>query len=174
MFYDKLKRKKGTKDGMAKQEFHIEDYLNDISPDYADFIMSLHSYLTENGCVLTLKQAANGHVASYSKNKKVIANFVSRKKGPVVRIYGDNVSKYIGFMETLPDGMIKAVAKAPACKRLLDPAACNSRCSMGYDFTVKGAHHQKCKYNCFMFEINAENYTYIKDFLENELRERAA
>jgi len=158
---------------MAKQVFHIEDFINDISPDYADFIMALHGFLMENDCTVTLKQAANGHVVSYAKNKKVIANFVSRKKGPVIRIYGDNVRKYMGFMETLPDGMIKAIAKAPVCKRLLDPAACNSRCSMGYDFTVNGAYYQKCKYNCFMFEINADNYPYIKDFLENEARERA-
>lgn len=159
---------------MVKQEFHIEDFLNDISPDYADFIMALHGCLIESSCAVTLKQAANGHVVSYTKNKKVIANFVSRKKGPVIRIYADNVNKYIGFMETLPDEMIKSITKAPACKRLLDPAACNSRCSMGYDFTVRGVHHQKCKYNCFMFEINADNYPHIKGFLENEMEERAA
>ena len=159
---------------MAKQEYHIEDFLNDISPDCADFIMALHGYLTENDCAMTMKQAANGHVVSYAKNKKVIANFVSRKKGPVVRIYGDNASKYTGFMETLPDTMLSSIAKAPACKRLLNPGDCNSRCSMGYDFTVKGAHHQKCKYNCFMFEINAGHFPSIKAFLEHEVRERSA
>lgn len=154
---------------MAKQEFHIEDFLNDISPDYADFIMGLHNLLIENDCAMTMKQAANGHVVSYAKNKKTVANFVSRKKGPVARIYGYNVSKYIDFMETLPDSMIKSIAKAPVCKRLLDPSTCNSRCSTGFDFTVKGTHHQKCKYNCFMFEITAENDPYIKGFLEHEL-----
>ena len=33
---------------MAKQEFHIEGFLNDISPDCADFIMALHDYLIKN------------------------------------------------------------------------------------------------------------------------------
>jgi len=159
---------------MAKQEFHIEDYMSDINPDYTDRILALHQLLTEQGCVMTLKKAASGHVVSYAKNKKVIANFVSRKKGPMVRVYGDNVNKYPCFIETLPEAMLKAIDKAPACKRLLDPATCNSRCSMGYDFTVKDTHHKKCKYSCFMFELNDTNFPYIKDFLEREAKERVA
>ncbi len=159
---------------MAKKEAHIEDYLNDISPDYADFILALHQQLTDGGCLLELKEAANGHVVSYRKDKRIVANFVSRKKGPLIRIYGENVSKYAAFVETLPDGMMKAVAKAPACKRLINSADCSSRCPMGYDFMVKGEHYQKCRYNCFLFEINTGNFPHIKSLLENELKERAA
>jgi hypothetical protein len=159
---------------MVKKEHHIEDYINDISPDYADFILALHQQLTEAGCLLELKQAANGHVVSYRKDKRIAANFVSRKKGPLIRIYGENVGKYAAFIETLPDNMMKAIAKTPACKRLLNSAECSSRCPMGYDFTVKDERYQKCRYNCFLFEINADNLPHIKGLLENELRERAA
>ena len=159
---------------MAKKEAYIEDYLNDISNDYAEYILALHQQLTEASCMLELKQAANGHVVSYRKDKKIIANFVSRKKGPCVRIYGENVRKYTAVIESFPDSMMNAIAKAPVCKRLIDSTDCSSRCPMGYDFTVKGERYQKCRYNCFLFEINAVNFPYIKGLLDKELAERTA
>jgi hypothetical protein len=112
---------------------------------------------------------------SYSdRNKRVILNFVFRKSGLIVRIYGDAVNAYLDFMETLPDGMIRAIEKAPVCKRLIDFTKYNSRCRMGYDFVLKGKHHQKCRYNCFMFLVSHENNPFIRDFLENELNAREA
>jgi len=68
--------------------------------------------------------------------------------------------------------MVKAIDAALVCKRLLDPTACNSKCSAGYDFTVSGKRFQKCKNGCFVFFINNENNSYIKSFVENEMRAR--
>lgn len=161
---------------MAKEEFRFEDFLNDISPEYADIAGNLHNFLLESGCGLKMQLAKSGHVVSYTdpKTKKVTANFVSRKKGPVVRIYGDNAYKYMDFLESLPEAMIKFVGKSPDCKRLLDPAKCNQKCPMGYTLTLNGDTYKKCRYGCFMFEMNADSAPYIKTFLENELRERTA
>ena len=105
-------------------------------------------------------------------NKRVLLNYAFRKNGLVIRIYGDHVNDYIAFMETIPDGMQKAIAKAPVCKRLLDFTQCNPRCRMGYDFTLKGTRHQKCRYNGFMLPVTHENNPFIRAFLENELEAR--
>lgn len=157
-----------------KEEILIEDSTNEVDPSYESFINSLHKYLLENGCKMKIELKSSGYLVSYSHtpSKKVIVNFVFRKKGLIIRIYGDNVNKYLEFMDTLPAGMVKSIAKAPICKRLVNPNDCNPKCSMGYDFTINSDHFQKCKYNCFMFNVNDENNPYIKSFVENEVKER--
>lgn len=161
---------------MGKEEFKYEDFLGAVNPIYADFVNQTNDFLIQNGCKIKIDLAKNGYLVSYShaKTKRVVANFVFRKNGLVIRIYGDYINKYIDFAETLPAAMIKSIEKAPVCKRLIDPTTCNSRCSMGYDFTIKGVQYKRCKYNCFMFEINDDNIPFVKAFLENEIKERTA
>lgn len=160
---------------MSKDGLRFEDFLMEVDSACLGIVTQLHEYLTENGCGVKLEAAKSGYVVSYSHNKtkKVIANYVFRKKGLIIRIYGDNVSNYAELIDTLPAGMADAIEKAPMCKRLMDPSKCNSRCPMGYIFTLKGTEHKKCRYNSFMFLINDENASYIKSFLENELMLRA-
>ena len=159
---------------MDKKELKFEDFLMDVNPAYHEFVKQVHHYLLENECSIKMDVAKNGYLVSYSdKNKRVILNFVFRKSGLVTRIYGDNVNHYNDFLETLPAGMIKAIEKAPVCKRLIDITKCNSKCRMGYDFMLKGTRHQKCQYNCFMFLVNDENNLFISDFLKKELTARA-
>ena len=160
---------------MDKKELKFEDFLMDVNPAYHEFVTSTHGFLLENGCSVKMDMAKNGYLVSYSdKGKRVIANFVFRKSGLVIRIYGDNAHLYNDFMETLPDGMIKAIEKAPVCKRLMDITKCNSRCRMGYSFMLKGARHHKCQYNSFMFVVNVENIPAISGFLKKELAARAS
>jgi len=115
---------------------------------------------------MSLKTAVLFHIRT---GKSGLANFVFRKSGLVIRVYGDYVHKYNDYLETLPIGMVKGIEKAPVCKRLIDITKCNSKCRMGYEFTLKGNHHQKCQYNCFMFPVNDENIPFIREFLEREL-----
>lgn len=159
-----------------KEEIPFEDFLITVDPKYQAFVFGLHEYMLENDCKTKIELKSSGHLVSYqhTPTKKVIVNFVFRKKGLIVRIYGDNVNKYLAFMEGLPVGMAKSIAKAPVCKRLVNPNDCNPKCSKGYDFNIGGEHFQKCRYNCFMFEVNDESNTYIKSFIENEIKERIA
>ena len=160
---------------MDKKELKFEDFLRNVNPAYCDFAVNLHEYLLGQGCGMKMDIAKNGYLVSYSDTKKrVILNFVFRKIGLITRIYGDAVNDYGDFIDTLPAGMVKAIEKAPACKRMIDSSKCNSRCRMGYDFMLQGTRQQKCQYNCFMFQVNAENNPFIRKFLENELSSRAA
>ena len=158
---------------MQEKDLNFEGFLMDVNPDYHEAVTQIHHLLLEKGCGIKMELAKNGYVVSYSdKNKRVLLNFVFRKSGLVARIYGDAVSRYNDFIETLPDAMVKTVEKAPVCRRLIDITKCNSRCRMGYEFTLKGTHYQKCQYNCFMFPVNAESIPFISGFLKNELAAR--
>ena len=158
---------------MDKKDLKFEDFLMDVDPAYHIFVTQTHDLLLENGCSIKMDLAKNGYLVSYSdRNKRVLLNFVFRKSGLITRIYGDNVNGYNDFLETLPGEMVKAIEKAPVCKRLIDITKCNSKCRMGYDFTLKDTQYQKCQYNCFMFLVTDENVPFISKFLTKELKAR--
>jgi hypothetical protein len=95
-----------------------------------------------------------------------------RKKGLLLRIYGENIGAYDDFLQALPQQMVDAIKSAPICKRLVH-GACSPKCS-GYDFVIRGERYQKCRYACFEFLVADESNPSIKTFVENELKERAA
>ena len=64
--------------------------------------------------------------------------------------------------------MARSVQEAPVCKRLVDPAACNQKCSMGYDFILKGERLQRCRNNAFLFLLDEESRPFIKSLLLRE------
>jgi len=158
---------------MPKETITFEQFLSTVDSNYQGFIQELHNYLLDNDCKPVFEQKSNGYFVSYKEGKpqKSIVNFLFRKKGLIVRVYGENVGEYLDFLETLPDEMTKAIEKAPICKRFTDPTVCNSKC-IGYDFNLKGSHFQKCKIGCFMFFVNDGNNPYIKEFVENEMTRR--
>jgi len=160
---------------MEKKNVTYDDFILNVNPEYHEFVARTRELLFKRGCVEKIDQAKNGQLVSYSdKNKRVILNFVFRKSGLITRIYGDFVNQYPDFMETLPDGMTKAIEKAPVCKRLIDITKCNPRCRMGYDFNLKSARQQKCRYSCFMFPVNHEDIPFIEAFIASELNAREA
>ncbi len=164
----------------AVEEFLLKDadfslFLNDIAPDDADRALNIHQLLLDHHCELSLKAAANGQVASYkdASSGAVVANLVSRKTGPRVRIYADNAQSYLPQIEALPENLKKSIVKAPNCKQLADPPSCNAKCKKGYVFVLGGETYKKCRYNCFLLPLSAASLPYIKTLLTSELRARA-
>lgn len=146
----------------------FEEFLKDVDPLYQEFVQQTHDFLLSSGCKLKLQLAKSGYVVSYShgKSKKVLLNFVFRKSGLFARIYGDYVKQE--FLESLPPKMKQSIVKSPLCK------LCNPRCMKGYSFTLEGAEHQKCRYNCFLFVLDEESIPFVRQFLETEIKERDA
>lgn len=159
---------------MDEVKIKFDDFLMDVEPENLSFVLELNDYLLENGCSIKIQAAKSGYVVSYTHLKKVLANYVFRKNGMIIRIYGNHIGDYNRFLNDLPDDMVKAIQKAPVCKRLLDSSKCNSRCPMGYTFLLKDETYKKCRYSSFMFPVNSESGSYIKVFLENEIIERTA
>lgn len=152
------------------EKIAFQEFLASVHMDNQEFVKELHHELTELGCKIDIKSAKSGYVASYSLNKKTIANYVFRKKGMLARIYAGHIGQYMEVLDTLPDEMIRSIQEAQICKRLVDPTACNQKCSMGYEFSLKGEWLQRCRNNAFMFLINEESKPYIKSLLLYEVK----
>lgn len=161
---------------MEAQKPTFEQFLIDVDPSQLPYVMQIHTFLTDNGCKIKIELAKNGYVVSYTvvKVKKVIANFIFRKNGLLIRIYADNVSNYNNMLHAFPAEMQDAMVKASNCKRLLDPTKCSSRCPMGNVFSLRGETQKKCRYSSFVFLLSEQNTPFVQSFLENELRERSA
>jgi len=159
---------------MAQEKISFEQFLATVDASNEVFIQDLHNYLTDKGCKATFEEKKSGMLASYKVGKppRAVANLLFRKQGMLVRIYGENTSEYHDFLQTLPADMIRSIADAGICKRLVHNT-CSPKCT-GYDFTIGNEHFQKCRYNCFEFLITGESSPYIKSFVEHEIGERSA
>lgn len=152
------------------EKLTFQGFLASVDGETQRFVSDLHDELTQLGCKIDVKSAKSGYVVSYSLNKKTIANYVFRKKGLFARIYAGHIAQYRELLDTLPDGMVRAIQQSPVCKRLVDPAACNQKCAMGYDFILKGERLQKCRNGAFMFLLDEESKPFVKAFLLNEVK----
>lgn len=150
------------------KKISFDDFMASVAIENQDFIKELHDKLMELGCKVEIKAAKSGYMVSYIFNKKTVANYVFRKKGMFVRIYGVHVNEYEELLNTLPEQMIHAIEAAPVCKRLVEPGSCNPKCSMGYDFWLKGEHYQKCRSSAFLFLVCPQYNPYIQSLLLNE------
>ena len=138
------------------------------------FINQLHAYLQKNDCVEKIKEAANGYVVSYvhKPTARTVANYVFRKKMPMLRIYADNILSYIDIV-SWPDTMKETIRNGGNCSRLINPTACNSRCLKGFDFILDGERQQKCRCNSsFTFFLNDETKPYLSEIMEYEIQAR--
>jgi len=157
---------------MAQEKITFEQFLEAVDTDNKPFVQELHSYMMDNGCKVTFEEKKSGFLASYKYGKppKSVINFVFRKHGMLTRIYGEHISSYPDFLNSLPPEMVKSIEDAGICKRLVNNT-CSPKCS-GYDFIIGDMHFQKCRYNCFEFLMTHETNPYIKSFIEHELTGR--
>ena len=147
----------------------FEEFLQSVEERERSFVGELHEFLSENGCKCDIKESKSGFVVSYACSKKTLMNYVQRKTGTKARIYAANIGSYQEILNTLPPKVKADIVKAAPCKRLLDPTACNPKCSMGYTFEMDGELYKKCRNTAFMFALSEENDPFIKEFLEKEL-----
>ena len=155
---------------MEQANYQFEDFLMSVNEAHKDFVLTVHETLLREGCKVKIESKASGFFVSYAhpKTKRSLLNFIFRKKGLIVRLYPSDVEKCAQLLDRLPESMEKEIAKACNCKRLIDPADCNSKCPMGYDITIRGTRYQKCRYNCFMFTVTDESVPFIMEFIALE------
>jgi len=160
---------------MPELAIPFSDFLIAAGASHETFINQLHAYLQENDCVWKIREAANGHVVSYihKPTKRTVANYVFRKKMPMLRVYADNILSYEGNISKWPDSMKDTIRNGGNCSRLVDPTACNSRCLKGFDFVLDGERQQKCRcHMSFTFFLNDETKPYLQEIIEREIQAR--
>ena len=155
-------------------QYRFEDFIAGVAPAYRKFVVNIHESLLRDSYNIKIESKISGMTASYAhpKTRRNVLSFFFRKANLLTRVYADNLAQYTGFLNRLPEKMEKEIAKASLCKRLVNPDECNPKCIKGYDFFVRKNHYQKCRYNCFQFEVNAESIPVLADFIENERKER--
>lgn len=160
----------------TKETYTFDQFLPEVNPGHLPFVMEIHKVLLQKGYATKVELAKNGYVVSYlqPKTKKTLLNYVFRKGGMQARIYGDHFAQYLSAVKTLPPTMVKQMAKQPDCKRLFTPTSCNSRCTMGYTFTIDETLYQKCRYGCFLFPVTDESIPYLRSLIEGEAAAREA
>ena len=157
---------------MAQTKISFEQFMESVDEDNKPFVDELHKYLLEKGCKVNFEEKKNGFLASYKigKPQRALLNFAFRKKGMHTRIYGERISGYADFLNTLPSEMLNAIQNSSICKRLVHNT-CSPKC-IGYDFIIGDEHFQKCRYGCFEFLMTSESKPHIHDFIEHEIMER--
>jgi len=145
------------------------DFLKVVEPQHQNFVKEIHESLIASGYKIKVENKATGYFVSYShpKTKQSVFNFFFRKKGMKVRVYPKKIN--IEILSKLSSTMRKELDSAMICRRLVNPADCNQKCVMGYDFTLDGKRYQKCRYNCFEFFVTAESMPVVMELVKGEL-----
>ena len=159
---------------MAQEKISFEQFFATVDPSKRVFVQELHDYLLDKGCKVSFEEKKSGMLASYKIGKppRALLNLLFRKSGMLVRIYGEHASMYHDFLQTLPSDMVQSIAEAGDCGRLLH-GTCSPKCS-GYDVSIKGERHQKCRYGGFEFLITEESGPHIRHFVAYEIAARTA
>ena len=158
---------------MSKQVIPFSDFLDMAGIENEDFINQLHAYLQKNDCAAKIREAANGYVVSYvhKPSNRTVANYVFRKKMPMLRVYADNILFYEDIITHWPNAMKDTIKQGGNCSRLIDPTACNSRCLKGFDFVLDGARQQKCRcHMSFTFFLNDDTKPYLSEIMKREMK----
>jgi len=159
---------------MAKKKIEFEQFADAAGEAHCGFITALHRFMLDHDCRYEIKEAKAGYVLSYifEPADRTVLNYVFRKNGPMIRIYGDHAASYMQRFAEWPAEMKASVKKVRDCKRLLDPNACLSTCRMGFTFVLDGDEMRKCRNNCFMFYLSEDNNSFLREMVEQEMKYR--
>ena len=94
-----------------------------------------------------------------------------RKRGFKASVYAANFAQYPDVLNRMPESMTNQIAKVQPCKNITEPGKCMDKC-IGYDFHIREAHYQKCKFSCFQFDVDTESMPFLIELLESELNAR--
>jgi len=159
---------------MGKDKYTFDDYVMNAGGLHVDFYNDINDMLSENEFAAKVELKKSGFALSYvqKSTKKTILNFVNRKKGTYIRLYGDHADQYFDYFTDLSEKMISEIKKGMDCKRMIDPSACNSKCKKGINMLIDGNVYGKCRYSALFFFLESEKYESIKEMLALEMKER--
>lgn len=163
----------------TKKKYEFEEFLTDVallewvSEEDKQFITQFHEILLQRDCKVKITSSQkNPFLFAYTQKRKGVMSLYLRKKGLKARINVNNMEKYPDVLNTLPFEMVTQIDNSHICKNMVGQK-CWDGC-MGYDFHIKENHYQKCRYECFQFDVNAKSMPFLFKLIENELDTRLA
>jgi len=159
---------------MDTPNYQFEDFLMSVSDEYRSFVTTVNELLLQEGCKVKIVSSKTYLFSvKYTQGRKGTFNFMLRKKGLKASVFAGNFKQYPDVINNLPESMVKQIAKTSDCKNMLSTPACWDGC-IGYDIPIKGENYQKCRFNCFQFDVDSESAPVLLEMLENELKQRRA
>jgi len=167
---------KGMSQGMYQSEDYLDffDFLKRVDEKSSDFVTKVHQSLLEKGCKFKVSstKAYPFQVAYIMPNsRKGILNFWLRKKGLKVRITIVDPSKHTKLLNDLPVSMVSQINKKQVCKETCGKGKCFDNCVGAFDFHIRETHYQRCRFNCFQFDVDVESIPFFLALLESEFKE---
>jgi len=157
---------------MEQTNYQFEDFLMSVKSEYKDFVLTVHEIILREGCKVKIDSSKTTLFSvKYTQGRKGIFNFMLRKRGFKASVYAANFAQYPAVLNSLPENMVAQIAKTSACKNMTSQPSCWDGC-IGYDISIGEEQYQKCKFNCFKFDVDAESTPFLIELLESELRER--
>jgi len=160
-----------------KKKYEFEDYLEDVevlewvTEVDKQFITKFHESLVQKDCKVKITSSKNNpFLLSYTQKRKGVMSLYLRKKGLKARINMNNLEKYPDVLNNLPIEMIEQIADSHVCKNMVGQK-CWDGCT-GYDFYIDETHYQKCRYECFTFDVKTKSIPILFELIERELEER--
>ena len=157
---------------MEKTNYQYEDFLMGVDDAYKSFVVAVHEKLLQEGCKVKIGSTkTNLFSVKYTQGRRGVFNFMLRKRGFKASVYAANFAAYPDVLNSLPKSMAAQIAKTSDCKNMSDSPTCWDGC-IGYDIRIGEEQHQKCKFGCFQFNVDAESIPFLLTLLESELKER--
>jgi len=162
---------------MSKKKYEFEDFLEEFEllewgrGEDKQFIAEFHEALLQRDCKVKITSSKqNPFLLAYTQKRKGVMSLYLRKKGLKARINVNHMQAYPDVLNALPEAMIDQIDKSHVCKNMVGQK-CWEGCT-GYDFHIKDTHYQKCRYECFQFDVVTESMPFLLGLLETELEER--
>ena len=157
---------------MGDTNYQFEDFLMGVKDEYKDFVLTVNEILLQQGCKVSIGSSkTNLFAVKYTQGRRGIFNFMLRKRGFKASVYAANFVQYPKVLDRMPESMVSQIAKVQPCKNMTDPGKCMDKC-IGYDFHIRETHYQRCKFNCFQFNVDTESIPFLLELLESELEAR--
>ena len=163
---------------MPQPKYQLEDFLALVEIGQRDFVITIDEIMLQKGYKrkIQLTKSYGIHVSYWQPKIKsvtgIIVYFLMQDEKLKIRINADNYRKYQDVLNSLPESMLTQMNSAGNCMKALDPQKCWQGCT-GYDFCIGEKHYQKCIINCFLFEVNSANFSFLTELIERESKERA-
>ena len=160
---------------MSKAAYQFNDFLGflgEVANEHTDFAIDIHEKLMKMGCKVKISATkAYPYQLAYTmpNSRKGILNFYLRKKGLKMRVTIIDPENHQDLLNRLPEKMVAQIEKKNVCRKLTEGCECLETC-IGYDFRIGETHHQKCRFDGFKFDVDAESIPFLFELLESEIK----
>ena len=150
------------------QKLSISDFLLEVPPEYCDFALKTHEFLTKYGYKSTFHLRRHGLSAQYnSPNQKGFNALQLIAKNNELHMYLYNIFFYDfnGFLEKLPPVVIEQYDEYRNCTD-----SCNPVCEEGKRnyYAINGKQYRKCSVGRQLFTVDKAIATGILSVLKKD------